>query len=118
MTLSSELLPAVQHYALLAAGLTLFSLSLTHVKQRFSRWLWPLLMALPIAQMEWSVWETISSAIAADEADRQLPIAFQALVHGIAIWLILAVVLYMANQPGQELPRRVKLEPTVRPPPK
>ena len=36
MTLSSEFLPVMQHYALLAVALTLFSLSLAHVKRRFS----------------------------------------------------------------------------------
>ena len=118
MTLSSELLPAVQHYALLAAGLTLFSLSLAHVKRRFSRWLWPMFMALPVAQMEWSLWETVSSTVAADSAERQPLIAVQALVHGIAIGLVLVMVLHIANRSGSEPPRRVRLEPTVSPPPK
>ena len=56
MTLSSELLPAMQHYALLAV---------------------------------------------------------QALVHGLTILLVLTVVLRIASRSRNELPRRVKLEPTI-----
>ena len=51
MTLSSELLPAMQHYALLAAALALFSLSLTHVKRRFGAWVWLTIVVLPVSQM-------------------------------------------------------------------
>lgn len=118
MTLSSEVLPAMQHYALLAVALALFSLSLTHVKRRFSKWLWLVLMAPPVAQMEWSLWEVIWGAAAVDSANGQPLVVIQAMAHGMAIVLVLALVLYIANQSTNELPRRVRLEPTVSPPPK
>ena len=118
MTLSSEFLPAMQHYALLAVALTLFSLSLAHVKRRFSNWLWLVLMAPPIAQMEWSLWEAISGTVAADGTDSQPLIVLQALAHGIVIVLVLAVALYIASQSSNKLPRRVRLGPTVGLPPK
>ena len=64
MTLSSELLPAMQHYAVLAAALALFSLSLTHLKWRFPIWVWLVAVALPVIQIAWSLWETIGEVVA------------------------------------------------------
>ena len=121
MTLPSELLPAMQHYALFAAALALFSLSLTHVKRRFSVWVWLVVVVLPIAQIAWSLWETIEAVAA--HGQRQPPagghaawlIVAQALLHGLAIVVVLAVVLYVAvvSRSGDDLPRRVRIEPTV-----
>lgn len=65
MTLPSELLPAMQHYALFAAALALFSLSLTHARRRFGIWVWLLIVVLPVAQIAWSLWETVSEVVAA-----------------------------------------------------
>ena len=120
MTLSSELLPAMQHYALLAAALALFSLSLTHVKRRFGVWMWLMIVVLPVSQMAWSLWETIYEAAAVQSTSGQplgsqaaWTIVVQALVHGLAILLVLTVVLRIASRSGNELPRRVKLEPTI-----
>ena len=112
MTLSSELLPAVQHYALFAAALTLFSLSLTHVKRRFGSWVWLLVVALPVGQITWSLWETISEVVAS-EGQGAWRIVVQALAHGLAIVLVLVVVLCIASRSSNDLPRRVRLEPTV-----
>ena len=121
MTLPSELLPAMQHYALFAAALALFSLSLTHVKKRFSVWLWLVVVVLPIAQIAWSLWETIEAVAA--HGQPQPPagghaawlIVAQALLHGLTIVVVLAVVLYVAvvSRSGNDLPRRVRIEPTV-----
>lgn len=36
----------MQHYALFAAALALFSLSLTHVKRRFGIWVWLMVMVV------------------------------------------------------------------------
>ena len=120
MTLSSELLPAMQHYALLAAALALFSLSLTHVKRRFGVWMWLMIVVLPVSQMAWSLWETIYEAAAVQSTGGQAlgsqaawTIVVQALVHGLAISLVLTVVLRIASRSRNELPRRVKLEPTI-----
>ena len=121
MTLSSELLPAMQHYALLAAALALFSLSLTHVKRRFGVWVWLMIVVLPVSQMAWSLWETIYEVAAVQSTSGQPPlgsqaawtIVVQALVHGLAISLVLTVVLRIASRSENELPRRVKLEPTI-----
>ena len=120
MTLSSELLPAMQHYALLAAALALFSLSLTHVKRRFGVWMWLMIVVLPVSQMAWSLWETICEAAAVQSTGGQplgsqaaWTIVVQALVHGLAISLVLTVVLRIASRSRNELPRRVKLEPTI-----
>lgn len=124
MTLSSELLPAMQHYALLAAALALFSLSLTHVKRRFGVWMWLMIVVLPVSQMAWSLWETIYEVAAVQSASGQhgqpplgsqaaWTIVVQALVHGLAILLVLTVVLRTASRSRNELPRRVKLEPTI-----
>ena len=121
MTLSSELLPAMQHYALLAAALALFSLSLTHVKRRFGAWVWLTIVVLPVSQMAWSLWETIYEVAAVQSTRGQPPLGSQAawtivvqvLVHGLAILLVLTVVLRIASRSGNELPRRVKLEPTI-----
>ena len=122
MTLSFELLPAMQHYALLAAALALFSLSLTHVKKRFSVWVWLMIVVLPVVQMAWSLWETIYEVVAAASLSTggQPPVdhavwltVVQALVHGLAIVLILVVVLHIASRSSNDLPRRVRLEPTV-----
>ena len=125
MTLSSELLPAMQHYALLAAALALFSLSLTHVKRRFGVWMWLMIVVLPVSQMAWSLWETIYEAAAVQSTSGQplgsqaaWTIVVQALVHGLAILLVLTVVLRIASRSRHELPRRVKLEPTIDRPPK
>lgn len=65
MTLSSDLLPAMQHYALLAAALALLSLSLANVKRRPGVWVWYLVLLLPVAQIGWSLWETIREVNAA-----------------------------------------------------
>ena len=121
MTLSSELLPAMQHYALLAAALALFSVSLTHVKRRFGAWVWLTIVVLPVSQMARSLWETIYEAAAVQSTGGQPPLGSQAawtivvqvLVHGLAILLVLTVVLRIASRSGNELPRRVKLEPTI-----
>lgn len=118
MTLSSELLPAMQHYALLAAALALFSLSLTHVKRRFGAWVWLMIVVLPVSQMAWSLWETIYEVAAVQSGQPPLgqaawTIVVQALVHGLAISLVLTVVLRIASRSRNELPRRVKLEPTI-----
>ena len=51
MTLPSELLPAAQHYALLAVAVTLLSLSVTHFKWQLSVWWWLVMMVLPVVQM-------------------------------------------------------------------
>ena len=125
MTLSSELLPAMQHYALLAAALALFSLSLTHVKRRFGVWMWLMIVVLPVSQMAWSLWETIYEATAVQSASQPplesqaaWTIVVQALVHGLAILLVLTVVLRIASRSRHELPRRVKLEPIIDRPPK
>lgn len=123
MTLPSELLPAMQHYALFAAALALFSLSLTHAKRRFGIWVWLLIVVLPVAQIAWSLWETVSEVIAAANAastdgypagSDAVLIVVQALFHGLAIAVVLAVVLCLASQPNSnKLPGRVRLEPTV-----
>ena len=123
MTLSADLLPAMQHYALFAAAFALFSLSLTHVKRRFGIWVWLMVMVvvLPVFQMAWSLWETIREVVAVEGIVGQSPrgshaawwIVAQALVHGVTILLVLLVVLCIASRTSSELPRRVKLEPTV-----
>ena len=123
MTLSSELLPAMQHYALFAAALALFSLSLTHVKRRFGIWVWLMVMVvvLPVFQMAWSLWETIRAAVAVEGIAGQPPlgngttwwIVAQALVHGVTILLVLLVVLCIASRTSSQLPKRVRLEPTI-----
>ena len=121
MTLPSELLPAMQHYALFAAALALFSLSLTHVKRRFSVWVWLVVVVLPIAQIAWSLWETIEAVAAPGQMQPPAGghaawlIVAQALLHGLAIVVVLAVVLYVAvvSRSGDDLPRRVRIEPTV-----
>lgn len=124
MTLPSELLPAMQHYALLAAALALFSLSLTHIKKRFSVWVWLMIVMLPVTQMAWSLWETVVEVAAVGRPSGQPPleghaawiVVVRALLHGLAILIVLAVVLRIASRASNELPRRVKLEPTVAPP--
>ena len=83
MTLSSELLPAMQHYALLAAALALFSLSLTHLKKRFSVWLWLMIVMLPITQMAWSLWETVVEVAAVGRpSGRHL----ETMPHGLSLF--------------------------------
>ena len=114
MTLSSELLPAMQHYALFAAALALFSLSLTHVKKRFGIWVWFLVVVPPVAQITWSLWETISEVVAV-ESHAAWRIVVQVLAHGVAILFVSVVVLYMASRSRDDLPRRVRLEPTIGP---
>ena len=122
MTLSSEMLPAMQHYALLAAALALFSLSLTHLKRRFSIWVWLVVVVLPFIQMAWSLLETISEVVAVEgiklESREVCLIVGQALAHGVAIVLVLVVVLRIASQSKNEMPKRVRLEPTIGPPSK
>ena len=115
----------MQHYALFAAALALFSLSLTQSKKRFGVWVWLAIVVLPVIQMAWSLWETIWEAVAAQSANGQPArefgnhaawlIVVQALAHGIAIVLVLAVVLCIASasRSSSKLPTRVRLEPTV-----
>ena len=120
MTLSSELLPAMQHYALLAAALALFSLSLTHVKRPFSVWVWITIVVLPFIQMAWSLWETICEVVAV-ESTRQPPlgshaawiVVVQALVHGLAILFVLVMVPHIARRSRNELLGRRRREPTI-----
>lgn len=122
MTLSSELLPAMQHYALLAAALALFSLSLTHLKKRFSVWMWLMIVVLPTTQMAWSLWETIYAAVGRPSGQPSLggdaawTVVVQALLHGLAISLVLVTVPRIASRSHRELPRRRRLEPTIGPP--
>ena len=84
MTLSSELLPAMQHYALLAAALALFSLSLTHLKKRFSVWLWLMIVMLPVTQMAWSLWETVVEWLLSEgpAANRRV----ETMPHGLSLF--------------------------------
>ena len=112
MTLSTDLLPAMQHYALFAAALALFSLSLSHVKRQFGVWAWFLVIALPVFQIVWSLWETIEEveAVGSDGAFR---IILQALVHGFAILLVSVAVLVVANRARSSFPKRVRFEPTI-----
>ena len=112
MTLSTDLLPAMQHYALFAAALALFSLSLTHVKTQFGVWVWFAVIALPVFQILWSLWQTIEKVEAAgsDGAFRIIP---QALIHGFAILLVSAAALAVASRARSDFPKRVRFEPTV-----
>lgn len=120
MTLPSELLPAMQHYSLLAAALTVFTLSFKHVKRPLGTWVWLVVFLLPIIQIAWSLWETINEVAGVEGTYGQPPlgshstlIVVQALIHGLAISLVSAMVLYIANRSHNKLPRRVKLEPTI-----
>ena len=112
MTLSTDLLPAMQHYALFAAALTLFSLSLTHVKRRFGLWVWFLVLALPVFQIGWSLWETIEEVEAAGSHAASW-IIFRAVLHGLAITFVSGVVLVVASRPGDDFPKRVKFKLTI-----
>lgn len=109
MTLPSELLPAAQHYVVLGAALTLFSLSIAHGKKRFGPWVWLCIVALPIGQINWSLWETIREVLAAGNHAA----VFQSLAHAVAILFVLWMVLCMAGRSSNDLPKRVRLEPTV-----
>ena len=123
MTLTSELLPATQHYALLAVAVTLFSLTTTQFKVRLNVWVWLAMVVLPVAQMAWSLWETVWEAVLGQSTLGQpvhepgsyaaWAIVVQALAHGVAIALVLAVVLHVVGQTRDAMPRRVRLEPTV-----
>ena len=112
MTLSTDLLPAMQHYALFAAALALFSLSLAHVKRQFGVWVWFAVIALPVIQIVWSLWETIEEveAVGSHGASR---IILQALIHGFAILLVSVAVLVVASRVRSNFPKRVRLEPTI-----
>lgn len=112
MTLSSDLLPAMQHYALLAAALALFSLSLTHLRKRPGVWVWFVVVSPPVAQILWSLWETIREVDAGGKQAASWIIA-QALAHGLATLIVSVAVLWVATRSRHELPRRVRLEPTV-----
>lgn len=114
MTLSSDLLPAMQHYALLAAALALLSLSLANVKRRPGVWVWYLVLLLPVAQIGWSLWETIREVNAAGGHAARWTIV-QAVGHGVATLLVSVTLLYIATR-SAHLPRQVRLEPTVAPP--
>lgn len=112
MTLPSELLPAAQHYAVLGAALTLFSLSIAHSKLRFGTFVWLCVVTLPMVQIAWSLWETICEALAAGE-HASLSIVVRSLAHAVAIVIVLGVVLRIAGRSSNDLPKRVRLEPTV-----
>ena len=112
MTLTSDLLPAAQHYALFAAALTLFSLSITRDKMQYGTFVWICIIALPVLQIAWSLWETIREVLA--DGSRAAPcIVIQALVHATAIVIITLATLGMVGQSRNDLPRRVRLEPTI-----
>ena len=78
-----------------------------------------MIVVLPVSQMAWSLWETIYEVAAVQSGQPPLgsqaawTIVVQALVHGLAISLVLTVVLRLASRSRNELPRRVKLEPTI-----
>lgn len=80
-----------------------------------------MVVVLPVFQMAWSLWETIREVVAVEGIAGQPPlgngaawwIVAQALVHGVTILLVLLVVLCIASRTSSELPRRVKLEPTI-----
>ena len=112
MTLPSELLPAAQHYAVLGAALTLFSLSIAHSKMRVTILVWLCVTTLPMVQIAWSLLETIREALnAGDHAS--LSIVVRSLAHAVAIVIVLAVVLHIAGRSSNDSPKRVRLEPTV-----
>ena len=123
MTLPSELLPAAQHYALLAVAVTLLSLSVTHFKWQLSVWWWLVMMVLPVVQMVWSLGETVWATVAGEETfgeplrgpESHLVWAtvIRACAHGVAIALVLVVVLLAVRRHTGGIPRRVRLEPTV-----
>lgn len=126
MTLPSELLPATQHYALLAVAVTLFSLSVTHFTWRSSLWVWLAMVLLPVTQMAWSLGETIWATVVGEgtfgqplrglERDLAWATVVRALAHGVAIGLVVVVVLHAIRHHGGRIRRRVRLEPTVGPP--
>ena len=120
MTLTSELLPATQHYALLAVAVALFSLTITHFKTRLNVGVWLAMVVLPAAQLAWSLWETIWETVVGTPHEigshAAWAIVVQTLAHGVAIALVLAVVLHVLRQPRGGMPRRVRLEPTVQSP--
>lgn len=121
MTLTSELLPAIQHYALLAVSVTLLSLTITQSKRRLPTWVWLAMVVLPVGQMAWSLWETVWETIVGENTVGQAPtggdaaaIVVQTLAHGVAIALVLAIVLHVVRQTSAgAMPKRVRLEPTV-----
>ena len=123
MTLTSELLPAIQHYALLAVSVTLLSLTITQSKRRLPTWVWLAMVVLPVAQMAWSLWETVWETLVGENTVGQAPaelgsdavaIVVQTLAHGLAIALVLAIVLHVVRQTSAgAMPKRVRLEPTV-----
>lgn len=83
-----------------------------------------MIVMLPVTQMAWSLWETVVEVAAVGRPSGQPPleghaawiVVVRALLHGLAILIVLAVVLRIASRASNELPRRVKLEPTVAPP--
>ena len=110
MTLTFDLLPASQHYALLGIAIALFSLTLALRSKRRIPKVWPwaatAMVAVPTAQMVWSLWEGITTNAAFGWTVAHL------LAHGLAILLIVSTALYMMRR-FEKAPKRARVEPTV-----
>ena len=110
MTLTFDLLPASQHYALLGIAIALFSLTLALPSKRRVPKVWPwaaaAMVAIPTAQMAWSLWERINTSAAFGWTAAHL------FAHGVAILLIVSVALYMVRR-FEKVAKRARVEPTI-----
>lgn len=110
MTLTFDLLPASQHYALLGIAIALFSLTLALRSKRRIPKVWPwaatAMVAVPTAQIAWSLWERITTNAAFGWTVAHL------FAHGLAILLVVSTALYMMRR-FEKAPRRTRVEPTI-----
>ena len=109
MILPEELLPAAQHYSLLAIATAIYALIVVNWKKDLPAALWFFLCAMgliPIMHMELEVIAAMSSP----------PCSWtnlSVLLHGVAIGTIVPVALYSTEGFKRNTPRRDRLEPRV-----
>ena len=110
MILTDELLPATQHYTLLAIATALYTVTIVNRQRAAPKAFWFFLMGtmglVPIVHMEMSVFEAMSRSWSWTNSSL--------LFHGIAIALVVPIALNLALGIRNNPPRKLRLEPTVR----
>lgn len=109
MILPDELLPAAQHYTLLAIATALYAAAVVMNKERpMSRALWTsisVMGCIPIFHMLIAVFAAMTIPISSTDVSLVL--------HGVAVAAVLPVALCMADIARVNRPKKPKLEPTV-----
>lgn len=109
MILDGEMLPATQHYTLLAIAIALYAATVVNVP-RTSKALWFAGAAglVPILHMEMSVYAALSDPLSWKDSSL--------LLHGVAIALVVPIAIELAlGFKSRKVRRKLRVEPKVPP---